>query len=587
MCRNAADSRRCLGGLLALALLLAPAAWAQRAEPAPEHQFQLNPSTRILLSRLQGQWLEWLAAVGREEQERSSEAIERLLAYAAQLEMERLPELSVAASVMAVQEVHEGHVERAAWALTTAERLDPGRPETSFAAFTVDRATGRQFLAALHLAQAWQRTLRQRHTREVVLRSAVLWISVAFVLAALLFVAIEIVLRGGQVYRDTANWLGRRLPSPWPGIGAALFFLWPLLTSDGWLWLALFGSLLIWLYASWTERVLLALAWVGLIAAPPLLAEQHRQIQLAAQPQVQAIEAVAQGRLEGGLLNDVAALRDRLPESSAVLHAVADLHRRFGQCELAERLYAQVLARDVEEPAALADLGVCAFDLGRFEGAIELFHRAAEAGPPRAAVHFNLSQAMAELYRFTEAEMELRRARSIDAQRVNEWIRERDPRAVVALDGGLARAGEIRQELLQQWGGEVSFEEWLAELRRTSAAPTALVCLLLAFSFRSIVRVRGPGSDPEVARWFRGSPDLWRATLLPGVPEGEEAAWIEAFVVLLVFSTLLVLLRLEALGLPIPWGYSQVPRLGVWVAWGGLIAFFAARWREQNGGYLW
>jgi tetratricopeptide (TPR) repeat protein len=587
MCRSAADLRRRFGGLLALALLLASPAWAQRPEAAPEHQFQLNPSTRILLSRLQGQWLEWLAAVGREEEERSSEAIERLLAYAAQLEMQRLPELSVAASVMAVQEIRDGHAERASWALATAERLDPGRPETSFAAFTVDRVAGRRFLAALHLAQGWERTMRRPQTREVVLRSAVLWASVALVLAALLFVAIEIVLRGGRVYRDAANWLGRRLPSPWPGIGAALFLLWPLLIGDGWLWLALFGSLLIWLYASWTERVVLALAWVGLIAAPPLLAEQHRRIQLAAQPQVHAIESAARGRLEGGLLNDVATLRDRLPESTAVLHAVADLHRRFGQCDLAERYYARVLERDVEDPAALADLGVCAFDLGRFEGAIDLFHRAAEAGPPRAAVHFNLSQAMAELYRFTEAEVELRRARSIDAQRVNQWIRGRDPRAVVAVDGGLARSGEIRQELLEQWGGELSFADWLGDLRHTSAAPTALVCLLLAFGFRSLVRVRGPASDPESGRWFRGSTDLWRATLLPGVPEGEEAAWAEAFLMLLVFSALLLLLRIGALGLPIPWGYSQAPHLGAWLAWAGLVTLFIARWREQNGGYLW
>lgn len=570
-----------------VALLLAPQAWAQGPEPSPEHQFQLNPSTRILLSRLQGQWLEWLAAVGREEEDRASEAIERLLAYAAQLEMRRLPELSVAASVMAVQEIRAGHAERAGWALATAERLDPGRPETSFAAFTVDRVSGRRFVAALHLAQGWERTVRQPQTREVVLRSAVLWASVAFVLAALLFVAIEIVLRGGQVYRDATHWLGRRLPSPWPGIGAALFLLWPLLIGDGWLWLALFGSLLIWLYASWTERILLALAWVGLIAAPPLLAEQHRRAQLAAQPQVHAIESAARGRLEGGLLNDLATLRDRLPESSAVLHAVADLHRRFGQCDLAEHYYARVLEKDVEDPSALADLGVCAFDLGRFEGAIDLFHRAAEAGPPRAAVHFNLSQAMAELYRFTEAEVELRRARAVDAQRVNQWIRGRDPRAVVAVDGGLARSGEIRSELLEQWGGEVGFGPWLGELRRSSAAPTALVCLLLAVGFRALVRVRGPGSDPVTASWLRGPIDLWRATLLPGVPEGEEAAWVEAFLMLLVFSGLLVLLRLEALGLPIPWGYSQGPRLGTWVAWGGLLAFFVARWREQNGGYLW
>jgi len=574
-------------GPAALVVLLAVPAAGQPAEAPAELLFELNPSTRVLLSRLQGQWLEWLAAIGRGEGDRAGEAIERLLAYADQLGMERLPELSVAASVLAVEEARDGRVEQASWALATAERLDPGRPETSFAAFAVESRGGKRLEAGWQLARGWLRTLRQAQTREVALHTALVWLVTSVVLAALLFVAVEIVLRGGLVYKDAAAWLARRLPSPWPGIGAALFLLWPLVTTDGWLWFGLFMSLLIWLYASWTERAVLAVAWMGLIFAPSVLAEQQRRIQLAVHPQVQAVEAAAQRRLEGGLLNDLAVLRERLPESSAVLHATADLHRRFGQCDLAEVFYSRVLAMEPENPAALADMGVCAFDLGGFERSIRLFRRAAVAGPPRAEVHFNLSQALAELYRFTQAEGELRRARAIEAPKVNEWLRERDPRAVVAVDGGLARSDEIRRQLLAQWGEGITMRSWLRQLEGTSAAPTALACVLLAFGYRYVVRVRGQGAPPEAARWFRGSLETWRSALLPGVPEGEEAAWGEALIALLVFAGLLTLTRLGEIGLPIPWGYSQSPRLALWVAGVGLVTYFAARWREQNGGLFW
>jgi len=315
-----------------------------------------------------------------------------------------------------------------------------------------------------------------------------------------------------------------------------------------------------------------------------LTAEQLERVRLL---QGQKNERLADLLLEEGLLNDVAVLRERLPESAAVLHATADLHRRFGQCDIAEVFYGRVLAAEPENPAALADMGVCAFDLGGFERSITLFRRAAEAGPPRAAVHFNLSQALAELYRFTEAEGELRRARAIDAERVNEWIRERDPRAVVAVDGGLSRSDEIRGELLAQWGGGMTVGGWLRQVGNTSAAPTVLACVLLALGYRSVVRVRTPGGPPEAGRWFRGSLETWRSVLLPGVSEGEEAAWAEAGIALLIFAGLLNLTRLAEIGLPIPWGYSQAPQLGLWLAGAGFALYFGARWREQNGGLFW
>ena len=102
---------------------------------------------------------------------------------------------------------------------------------------------------------------------------------------------------------------------------------------------------------------------------------------VALSPPAQAMESLQEHRLYGSLFSDLGVLRSVLPESVAVKHLLADVHRSLNQWELARSLYRQVLEAEPNNTSALLDLGDYSFLKGDFSSAIQSFQKAAAADP--------------------------------------------------------------------------------------------------------------------------------------------------------------------------------------------------------------
>ncbi len=561
MCRSGADHgpRRgarlaglhlALAGALAGALAVPPLV-AQ--EPEPAAAIQLSSPVLDVLARLQEEWLEWLNAHYQDDQERAATALDSLLANARELGLERLPELSRGAAAAALRAAAAGESERASRALIAAGRLDPGSPEVAFATARVARDLG-ELPPAL---TAWMRgvagLLGRPLERFLLLGDLGLWLLGALLLAGAGFVAVEMALRGGYLLRSVAAAVERPLPGVVAFALAAALLLWPVLLPAGVAWLVLYWSLLVWPEAGRLERTVLAVFWLLALATPWLLDEQRQRAQVALSPGVLRVESVARGGLEGGLFSDLSELRAELPESVALTHLLADLNRMLGQIEPARELYLQVLEKEPQNVPALVDAGACFFRRGDYERAIEHFRRAADAGPREAAAaaYFNLSQAFSELYRFGDAERQLRLAQELDNDAVAQWIHLVAAERVVTLGRGLRRSGEIRRQLLVArrsaggpwpraalWGGSV-------------ALPVLGLFVLLAVGVAALTR-RARMRRLEPAPWWRGGLETWRRVLLPGFVEAEHGRWGTALLALLALALCLALPLAGRLAYPIP-----------------------------------
>ncbi len=172
---------------------------------------------------------------------------------------------------------------------------------------------------------------------------------------------------------------------------------------------------------------------------PLLVNEQRKRLGVSLSTPALAIEDVRAGRLSGTLFGDLGVLRAILPDSAPVRHLMADVHVRLGQWPLGRDLYIQVLDEEPGNSAAALGAGVCAFHLGDFDRAIELFRQAVVADPGNATAHFNLSQTYSELLRFDESARALRDAQRLAPQQVGRWIREAAESRVIAAGGGLER----------------------------------------------------------------------------------------------------------------------------------------------------
>jgi tetratricopeptide (TPR) repeat protein len=587
MSRSAA-SRRPLAALARLALLalLAPASAAPAAAlavppavpEAPGSQrgagFEITPAARQQLQRLQGQWLRWVGATDRE---RSQAAVDQMLATAGQLGMARLPDLSLGALAWAVEAARHQDFPRAAWSLEAAERLDPQRPETAFAEATVARASGSYPRAAGALLRAYPRLFLLPLERYLWLQDLLIWSLWLLLLTGGLFVGALMATRGAGLFHDLTSLLGRRLPRGAAVVLAAAVLLSPLVLPGGWLWAPLFWSLLLWGYGSASQRAVLIGLWLLLGATPLLIAAQKRAVAVRLSPPVKALESLRQRSLYGSLFTDLGLLRSSLPDSTSVQHLLADVHRTMGQWDIARGFYRDVLAAQPQNASALLDLGVYAFNRGDTSGAIQYFQQATAAEPRNAAAaFFDLSQAYNEAYLFDEAHRALAQAKAIDAERVDEWLRNVDEK-VVATSGGLALIPEIERRLTGPAAN-------LDLVQHGASLAVALGVILLAAALHLARRPYGYTETRLQWRLGQRAVDHWRRVLLPGLSSAEAGEGARAFLALLAPAALLMLPLFERLGYRIPWGYDA-GSLAPWiVSISGLLLYLGARlrWELRN-----
>lgn len=569
---SGAGVRRGAFAALALALAAAPA-WPQ-VEPQPLTGIELTRPVNQALLQLQEDWLQWMSAFYQNNPQGAQQQVADLRATLEVVGMSRLPDLSVAATVRAVESARQGNFERAAWGLAAADALDPGRPDVDFGRAILAWERGSYVQAGWYHLVGYARLLAQPEHRRLWLANAVLGALAVGLLAGAGFVVVQLAAKGGQLYRGFAAAFGRRLPAPVGHLLALLVLLWPLAVPDGLVWALLYWSVLLWGYASVSERVVLALVWVAAGAAPWVVSTQQQQMAITLSPAGRALEALESGRLYGGLFSDLGVLRTLLPNSSTVRELVGDVHRRLGQWEEARARYAKVVEAEPENVTALINLGAYYFRKGDFGNAVQLFQRAAAADPASAAAYYNLSQAYSESYLFNEQRRALWQARAVGEARVSHWIQ--NPRAdrVVTFDGGIARGRQIRRELALSWRKEQSDEP---DLRRHAPLALPVVALLLALAFQRL-RPISPGGDAALGAVERTGPLARLARVaLPGLAAAEEGKGGRAYGALLVLAALVLVLAPDRLGYSLPLGFDPGDAVPVAVAVAGLVAFFAAR----------
>lgn len=579
MCKSGGNGPLAAVALALLFIPVVPVAAGAAAVSSPQVTgVEMTPVVRQTLKQLEEQWLQWIVQNDRQQ---AQSAVDALLATARQLGMRRLPDLSAAAVARAVQAAKEKDFARARWALDAAERFDPGRPEPAFAEASIDWAQGNYLAAMASHLRAYPRMVAHPLERDLWFQDLLIWLLALLLVTGGLFLAVQMLAKGTALYRDLANLFGRRLPRPVALGAAGLALLWPVFLPHGLVWLPLYWSILLWGYASASERAVLIALWFLLGVSPLLLDAQRRHLAMALSPPARAMQSLQEHRLYGSLFSDLGVLRSLLPESVAVKHLLADVHLSLDQWELARALYRQVLEAEPENTSALLDLGAYSFSKGDFGGAIQSFQKVASVDAANAAAFYNLSQAYSESYMFDEQKVALKKAQDIDPSRVNTWVAQQQ--RVVTVLGGISRIPEIRRQLLANWGGRETRSGRLELFRRGLSLLVSLSLVLVALALH--LARRPFGYAEESAEIFsEGTLDRWGRVLLPGITSAELGEGGKTFLALLVPTALLMLPLLGTLGVRIPWRYDAGNSLSWVLAVLGLSLYFGVRLRQELRG---
>src|SRR5262245_47990251 len=171
--------------LLAAALGLVAALPARPAEGDGARGFELQEPVLQSLHRTQERAVQWLVET---DPEKAATQVTDLLEAARKLGLERFPDLARGALMRPVDRARQGDFDLAHQALAAAERLDPERPEGSFAAARVSRLEGRYLAALGHSFRGVARTFKGPFERYLVLEGSLLWAVWLLLAAAGLFV---------------------------------------------------------------------------------------------------------------------------------------------------------------------------------------------------------------------------------------------------------------------------------------------------------------------------------------------------------------------------------------------------------------
>ncbi len=579
-----------IGVLSTLILMLPGNAGAQDTSNTPG--LELTSPVRLDLRLLTEHWRGWTRAYYQSDEDAAASALEQLLSVATRLGMPRLPDLSSAACAFATLSAREGDMDRARWALDAARKLDPGRPETSFAAATVHRLDGDYLGAIVASLRGRVELFRLPLERDIWLHNLGLWLLYAFFLSGGLFVALQMATKGRALVYDLARFMSPPMALPTADMLAVVALVWPLVLPSGLLWLSIFWSILLWGYGSVSEKVVFIVLWLSLGVGSLALFYQQRAVQLSLAPPVRVLDNLLTDRLYGAMFSDLGVLRTMMSDHPAARELTADLHRRFGQWEHARSLYTTMVEsgelHGSDSAAARNNLGVYHHRKKEFGPAVNYFKQASQYDPNMAEAFFNLAQAYAGLFKFSDSNMAMAQAKDIDRVRVTAWERvegEVEENAV-AVDGGLRRAGELKQTLAASWRGGKGSVTVVDLWRRHFSLSVLAGVILLAVTLHLVRNQLGYQSDLlEEHTSLPPTIDRLARTLIPGLASAREAHGGRAFFAVLVPSALLIAPLVGKFGYRAPLTYDSGQWLPTIFGIGGLVLLFLVRlklgWKKR------
>ena len=476
------------------------------------------PMTRTLrekLSRVHDHWLLWNSAFHQNDRVVADEAVRDLATSLDDIDMAALPDIASGMVARAVDAARQGDTVRGAWVLDMAERLDPQRPEVAFARSRVNALAGDWPGAGVQYFEGWRRSFNDRLSRFLWFNNLLLLILAGIVLSGAAYVGVLFAARGGQLCRDIAQRL-RGLGSTLAYAVAIAILAWPLAIPNGWIWIVLYWATLLWGHTSVAERVVLTTFCLVLALSPILVLRQQQSVEVAVSDQMRGLRGISGGRLYGRLLSDLAALRETLPESSAVTHVIADAHDSLGQDQIARPLYRELLEIEPTNAHALNNLGMYHVVRQEHFEAIRFFQQAAEVAPDWFVPHYNLAQSFRELLEFDDADIALGAARASNPSEVSRWVNE--SRQAQYSFGSFERQGEIRSQLVSAWLGRGStFSQQL--LAGAGVAPIVLFVPLVGWLIGRYLRSGRESDSAGTSDTFWDRMVLW---LVPGLHWAEE-----------------------------------------------------------------
>ncbi|MGE5347242.1 MAG: tetratricopeptide repeat protein, partial [Acidithiobacillales bacterium] len=380
-------------------------------------------STELAFRRqVRGQWFAWLAAQEEGDPITARVKIDEILRYAQKIEVRRVTDLALSATVLGRRQLSQGKTDLALEAFQSATRLDPDLPEPRWARLSL-AVRSRQLRAIVpELLGACRAMLADGESRRILTTRIALVLSAALVATALAVLVILLVRHGRRLGHDLSETAARLLGG---GRGQDLLvvamLVLPLLLSFDVLWLGLYLFVLVLGYATWPQKIAAVVALALSIPLLPLLDRVSYDLAVSSSPIFRSAEALEEYRYDQRVVDTLEQACNVAPDDVDIRFLLGRVYQALGQNERAVAEYTAAAELSPRESRSLVNRGNIRFVDGDFGSAQEDYGEALRRDPRSVVARYNLALLYAETFRTTEAAQMLSEARALDAPRVQAF----------------------------------------------------------------------------------------------------------------------------------------------------------------------
>ncbi len=492
--------RKLLSALLLLASAPLRAGNPAPAPPPPASEEMVAPlpppATR---SGLRGRWFEFQSALNDDDLPSARLALADILKTADRVGLSRLSDFSRAALQQARLAEKLGKKSRANLALDAAIQLDPDLLDARWERAKIYLSRREYAKSASAIAASAEALARAQESRREFLSNVAILLATSIAAATAALILALLIRYVRLLLHDLKERSVPAFGSRGAALVAAAVLGLPLWLSFGPLWLFLYWSILVSLYAEAGERFVLwtALAVVGLIGpAFQMIADENL---VARSPLVSAAIDLNEKREEGGSVDLLRRASQIFPEDADVWYLLGRFAQRRDDYDEASADYAKALKNDPGNFRTMIAMGNIHFWQGDLSEAITDYRNGLQAKPASALAFYNLSVAQGDSYLFDQQKESLANARRLSPRDVDRWIESPTLARVLSLDYSVEEAAARSR----RWGREpksqvlpgIGHEPSAAEVFTSVPALGPWAAILLGALIGAILRSNGFGAE--------------------------------------------------------------------------------------------
>lgn len=470
--------------LLALVLLAPPAARAQKAT------FQVIPP-ELALANFQKHWESFRDHMSRNEFARAKVELQAALESKWDGDLGDLEVHAMALVIMAEKQHKSGKADRAEALLDYALKLAPG-------SYALEMSLGRYFLggsvldpqkALTHYLEAYRKIVGDFPALHRMMARHSIMPLLFLAIAGLVF-TVMITARYAKLLRsDFSTFFPEgNLPRVLEILLILALLLLPTAAGLSIWWQITWWLLVFSLYMNKIEITLVFL-WIALLFGAPILLTNYARLESLKYDRV--LGAVLRVRDGAPLPEDISILRDAVdqdPDNAAARFSLATLLQRRGNFTEAHKHYKKLFRDERVSQEAYNNISEIYYAVGDTKSMGMALHHAAEIGPARAEIFYNLI-VYYNLQRdgITTADEYRARARDIDAATVDFWneraVPDRLNRQIAKLDLPGSIIGELGRKgsALGLAAYQGVWTRWMGPPRGLPFLAANTICLFLLF----------------------------------------------------------------------------------------------------------